>query len=150
MDARTVELLESSFKLLAPRGPELVDRFYAHLFAENPQVRPMFPKDMVEQKQKLLASIQLVISNLRKPDALHEPLTELGRRHLHLGTQPDHYPIVRDTLIGVMRDMAGEAWTQDFEHVWTDALNLIAGIMIEGQQLEKSSPKLESMATTKP
>jgi len=149
MDPRTVELLETSFKLLAPRGPELVDRFYAHLFSAHPQVRPMFPQDMTDQKMKLLASIQLVISNVRNSDALFEPLTNLGRRHLYYGSEPAHYPLVRDTLIGVMCDMAGEAWTEDFERAWTDALNLVAGIMIEGQKKEQASPQFQSLATDK-
>lgn len=147
MDETTVGLLEESFNLLAPRGPELVDRFYAHLFAKNPQVRPLFPNDMSEQKKKLLASIQLVMANVRKPDALHEPLMDLGRRHVHYRTEPVHYPIVRDTLIGVMRDMAGEAWTDDYQRAWTDTLNLIAGIMIEGHKAEQKSPKFSNLAT---
>ena len=65
MDNAVIERLEASFNLLAPRGEELVERFYANLFAKNPAVRPMFPSDMAEQKKKLLASIVLVIQNLR-------------------------------------------------------------------------------------
>ncbi|HPF38397.1 MAG TPA: globin domain-containing protein [Phycisphaerae bacterium] len=149
MDATTVERLEKSFNLLAPRGPELVDRFYAHLFSKNPQVRPLFPSNMNEQKQKLLASIQLVMANVRKPDALLEPLTDMGRRHVYYGTQPAHYPVVRDTLISVMRDMAGDAWNDDFQRAWTDALNLIAGIMIEGHKAEQQSPKFKNLAATR-
>ena len=33
MDQGMINRLESSFKLLAPRGPELVDRFYAEIQA---------------------------------------------------------------------------------------------------------------------
>lgn len=149
MDETTVELLETSFNLLAPRGPELVDRFYAHLFAKNPQVRPLFPSDMGDQKKKLLASLQLVMANVRKPDALLEPLQDMGRRHVYYKTEPAHYPIVRDTLIGVMRDMAGDAWTDDFQRAWTDALNLVAAIMIEGHRAEQKSPKFKNLATTR-
>lgn len=149
MDQNTVELLEKSFNLLAPRGPELVDRFYAHLFSKNPQVRPLFPTDLADQKKKLLASIQLVIANIRTPDALHEPLMDMGRRHVYYKTEPAHYPVVRDTLIGVMSDMAGNAWNDEFQTAWTDALNLIAGIMIEGQKAEQNSPKFANLAATR-
>lgn len=149
MDETTVELLEKSFNLLAPRGPELVDRFYAHLFAKNPQVRPLFPQEMGEQKKKLLASIQLVMANVRKPDALFEPLQDMGRRHVYYKTEPAHYPVVRDTLISVMSDMAGDAWNDDFQRAWTDALNLIAGIMIEGHKAEQKSPKFANLAASK-
>ena len=59
MDSAMIERLETSFNLLAPRGPELVDRFYAHLFSKHPALRPMFPAEMNEDKNKLLASLVL-------------------------------------------------------------------------------------------
>lgn len=90
-----IERLEQSFKLLAPRGPELMDRFYAHLFSKHPAVRPMFPDDMREQKNKLLASLVLVIENIRNTENLAQPLKHMGRRHVGYGTQPEHYPVVR-------------------------------------------------------
>jgi len=134
MDKALVERLEGSFRPLAARGPELVDRFYAHLFAENPAVRPMFPADISGQKKKLLASILLVIQNLRAPEKLGEPLREMGARHLNYGTQPEHYPIVRDTLIGVMKDMSGPAWNDQLTADWTAALDLVVSVMLEGHR----------------
>ena len=117
MEQAMIERLESSFKLLAPRGPELVDRFYAHLFSKHPALRPMFPSDMGEQKRKLLASLVLVIGNIRDAGKLEQPLQDMGARHVGYGTAPEHYPVVRDTLVSVMAEMAGEAWndqlTQD-------------------------------------
>ena len=57
MDEAFIKRLESSFHLLAPRGQELTDRFYANLFAKTPGLRSMFPDQMDEQKRKLLASL---------------------------------------------------------------------------------------------
>ena len=98
MDQAVIERLESSFNLLAPRAEELVDRFYANLFAKHPEFRSMFPDDMAEQKKKLLASLVLVVHNLRKPEKLADPLKNLGSRHVGYQTQPEHYPVIRDTL----------------------------------------------------
>lgn len=139
MDEAMIQRLEKSFKLLAPRGPELIDHFYAHLFSKNPTLRKLFPKDMQSQKQKLLASLILVIQNLRKPEALRQPLLDLGRRHVAYQTEPAHYPVVRDTLIGVMKDMAGDAWNDQLTQDWTYAINMVAAVMIEGHQLPAKS-----------
>ncbi|MBX3395374.1 MAG: hypothetical protein KF841_08395 [Phycisphaerae bacterium] len=139
MDEAMIQRLEKSFKLLAPRGPELVDHFYAHLFSKNPTLRKLFPKDMQSQKQQLLASLILVVQNLRKPDALRQPLLDLGRRHVAYQAEPEHYPVVRDTLIGVMKDMAGNAWNDQLTQDWTDAINLVATVMIEGHKLANKS-----------
>jgi hemoglobin-like flavoprotein len=37
-----LDALETSFDLVAPRGDELMDVFYARLFATAPAVRPLF------------------------------------------------------------------------------------------------------------
>ena len=132
MDRTAVQRLRSCFNLLAPRGPELMDRFYAHLFSQHPHLRPMFPKDMAEQKQMQLASVMLVVKNLATPERLRSPLLELGRRHMEYGAKTEHYPIVRDTLVAVIGEMAGEAWSLQLESDWKGAIDFAASIMIDG------------------
>ncbi|MFQ5490834.1 MAG: globin domain-containing protein [Phycisphaerae bacterium] len=132
MDPSMIDRLERSFNALAPKAPELADRFYALLFSRNPGVRPMFPESMNQQKKKLLASLMLVVQNLRTPEKLTEPLKEMGARHVGYGTEPEHYPIVRDTLVEVMGEMAGDLWNAQLEADWKGALDLVAGIMLEG------------------
>lgn len=78
--ALNVELLESSFQLVAPKGEELVSRFYERLFKKYPAVKPLFKKTSIkEQKKKLLASLVLVIQNIRRP----EKLTPVVVREFH-------------------------------------------------------------------
>jgi hemoglobin-like flavoprotein len=55
-----LEALETSFDLLAPHGDELMDVFYARLFAAAPGVRPLFPTDMARQKTMLLGALVLL------------------------------------------------------------------------------------------
>jgi len=124
--------LESSFNLLAPRGEELVCRFYEELFKRAPAVIPMFDNTTPEEQQeKLLDAIKLVIENVRMPEVLAPALSAMGERHQGYGVLPDHYPVVASTLIGVMKDMAGDAWTDSIESAWTHALNIIAKVMID-------------------
>lgn len=134
MNEQTIQAIESSFQLLAPRGEELVQRFYALLFARYPQVRGMFPSEMSNQKQKLLSSIVLVVKNIRQPEKLMEPLKAMGARHSGYGVQPAHYAVVRDTLLEVMSEMAGPAWNAQLSQAWTEALNTVATVMQEGQK----------------
>ena len=127
-----VELLESSFELLKPQAEALVERFYERLFEKYPAVQPMFAHaSMPEQKKKLLASLVLVIQNLRKPETLTPALKQLGARHVAYGTRPEHYGAVAENLLSVMAEMAGAAWTPDLHQAWSDALNTVATIMLE-------------------
>lgn len=134
MNEEQIQRIESSFNLLAPRAPELADRFYATLFARHPEVRGLFPDDMSDQKKKLVASLVLVVKNIRKPEALRNPLLSLGQRHAEYGCVEAQYPVVRDTLIEVMSQMAGEAWNQQLQDDWTTAIDFVSEVMIEGQQ----------------
>ena len=53
--------LETSFDHIAPRGDELMDVFYARLFAAAPSVKPLFAEtDLKRQKAMLLAALVLL------------------------------------------------------------------------------------------
>jgi hemoglobin-like flavoprotein len=128
-----LDALETSFDLVAPRGDELVDTFYARLLAAAPAVAPLFAgTDMLEQKRKLLATLVLLRRSLRDLGAIVPKLRELGRRHVAYGAQPEHYPVVGEVLIASMADVAGEAWRPEFERAWAQALDVVAGAMLEG------------------
>lgn len=127
-----VKTLESSFALLAPQGEALVARFYEELFKRYPAVIPLFEHTTPQQQQtKLLAALQLVIQNVRNPDALGAALTAMGERHQGFGAEPAHYGAVASTLIDVMKEFAGAAWTDQIEQAWTHALNTVAKVMTD-------------------
>lgn len=131
MAGLNVDVLRSSFELLAPRGEELVERFYGELFTKFPQVKPLFKNTSPqEQQKKLLTALKLVINNLNNPAALQSALQEMGARHQGYGAEPAHYGAVKSTLLGVMRDMAGKRWTKKVDQAWSDALDAVASIML--------------------
>lgn len=127
-----VTTLEQSFDAIAPRGEELVDNFYTRLFATAPSVRPLFSDDMTRQKAMLLSALVLVRKSLRNLDALLPDLRELGARHVAYGARPEHYAVVATTLVSSMAEIAGDAWTEEYECEWMAALGVIADVMIAG------------------
>jgi hemoglobin-like flavoprotein len=129
-----LEALETSFDLVAPRGDELMDEFYARLFQAAPEVKPLFPEDMRRQKTMLLGALVLLRKSLRDLDAIVPKLRELGARHVAYGAQPEHYPVVGTVLIGSMAAIAGDAWTSEFEAAWSGAFEIVAATMLEGAE----------------
>jgi hemoglobin-like flavoprotein len=128
-----VETLETSFALVARRADELSSRFYERLFERYPAVRPMFEQvDIAEQRKKLVASLALIVGNLRKPDALGEYLATLGRRHGEIGAVPEHYAAVGENLLAVLQEIAGDAWTPEVARAWTGAYGAVQTLMIAG------------------
>ena len=127
-----VNTLESSFDLIAPRGEELVEDFYASLFEAAPSVRPLFSDDMRRQKAMLLSALVLVRKSLRDLESLLPTLRALGARHVAYGAKAEHYPVVAQVLVGSMARVAGDAWSQEIEKAWSEALGVIAQVMLEG------------------
>ena len=126
-----VELLESSFNLLAPKAGELVTRFYDRLFQEHPELRSMFPDQMDEQKKHLGAALAMVVGNLRQPEKLRQAIADLGIRHIGYGVQRAHYPVVGQTLLVTLAEVAGEAWSDELEKAWSDAYGVIQSIIYD-------------------
>lgn len=128
-----VELLESSFKLLAPRGHEFVGAFYENLFASYPETQRFFTKtDMAEQRKKLVSALVLVIENLRNPAALTGALSALGRKHQGYGIGPTYYPMVGDALLKTMSSFLAEHWTPEIQQAWTEAYGVLTQAMLNG------------------
>ena len=128
-----LQALETSFDIVAPRGDELMDVFYARLFVAAPAVRPLFAgTDLRRQKAMLLSALVLVRKSLRDLPAIVPTLHKLGARHVAYGARPEHYPVVATVLIASMAEVAGPAWQPHHERAWAGALDVVAGAMLEG------------------
>jgi hemoglobin-like flavoprotein len=134
--ALQIELLETSFQIIAPRGEAFVTAFYERLFTNYPQTRAFFTSaDMKEQRKKLLGALALVIQNLRKPEVLVSALGGLGQRHVAYGVRPEHYPIVGAVLLDTFADVLGDDWTPTYHDAWAQAYEAICTMMLEGARV---------------
>jgi methyl-accepting chemotaxis protein len=127
-----LEALETSFDLVAPRGNELMDDFYARLFTAAPAVRPLFPADMKKQKTMLFGALVLLRKSLRNLDGIVPTLHALGARHVGYGAKPEHYGVVGATLITSLAAIAGDDWKPEYETAWHAAFGIVAATMLEG------------------
>ena len=139
-----VDLLRSSFDLIAPKADLLAERFYDRLFADYPHLEPLFvDADIEDQQQKLIQSLAVVIKSLDNAKALTRYLHDLGGRHAEYGATEEDYEPVALTLLTVMAEIAGKAWNKKLESAWGDALSAVAEIMLEGAAKKtKKQPQL--------
>jgi nitric oxide dioxygenase len=128
-----IDALEASFDQVAVRGDELVETFYERLFTVAPAVRPLFAgTDLKRQKAMLLATLVLLRRSLRDLESVTPKLRELGARHVRYGALPEHYPVVGEVLIASMAEIAGDAWTLEYELAWTEAFAVVSAAMLDG------------------
>lgn len=142
-----VELLETSFGKVKPHANEFSSRFYTNLFTNYPEAKPLFANtDMEKQGKKLLASLVLVIENLRKPEVLSDALKGLGARHVQYGALPEHYPLVGNALLMTFEQFLQDDWTPETKQAWVDAYGAITAIMLEGADYSADVLNLDAQA----
>jgi hemoglobin-like flavoprotein len=128
-----IELLESSFSQIKNQESEFTAHFYANLFADYPEIKPLFANThMEDQAKKLFKSLVLVVDNLRQSDVLTNTLQGLGTRHIQYGVLPSHYPIVGSTLLKTFALCLGETWTPQAEQAWSEAYAAVTQLMLAG------------------
>jgi ferredoxin-NADP reductase/hemoglobin-like flavoprotein len=133
-----VSAVKKSFAVLQERtqgdSERLTHFFYGRLFAENPQLRTMFPPAMDVQRERLFAALTRIMTNLDDPEALRGFLGRLGRDHRKFGVEPEHYAAVGGALLATARRFLGEAWTPEVADAWSAAYEAAAGMMVEAAE----------------
>jgi hemoglobin-like flavoprotein len=125
-----VKLVQQSFAKVAPISEQAAVIFYDRLFAVAPQVKAMFPDDMTEQRNKLMATLAVVVNGLSDLDSVLPAASALAKRHVAYGAKPAHYPIVGGALLWTLEQGLGEAWTPDVVAAWTAAYGTLSDCMI--------------------
>lgn len=128
-----INVLEDSFDLVAPRGEELVERFYDRVFATAPELEALFAgTNMPRQRQMLLGALILLRKSLRNLEGVVPTLRTLGARHVTYGVLPEHYPIIGTALLSTMAEIAGSAWLAEYTEAWTNAFQIVQDTMLSG------------------
>jgi hemoglobin-like flavoprotein len=129
MTPEQVSLVQDSFRKVVPIAGTAADLFYARLFTIAPEVKPMFPADMTEQKKKLIAMLATAVTNLHQIDTILPAVENLGKRHLAYGVKPAHYEPVGAALLWTLEQGLGPDFTPPVKAAWTEAYMTLAGAM---------------------
>lgn len=132
LNAEQVRLVKSSFIRLLPVRDEFSLRLYENLFAVAPDVRELFPEDMRQQREKLIATLTTVINNASKLDEIDRAIWSLGRNHIDYGVKDIHYQVLKDVLLKTLAEELGDNMTPDLTAAWSGFYDEIARRMMAG------------------
>jgi hemoglobin-like flavoprotein len=124
-----VALVQESFKKVAPIADQAADLFYDRLFTIAPEVRPLFPSDLSEQKKKLMQMLATAVTNLHQVEKILPAVEELGRRHVSYGVTERHFEPVGAALLWTLEQGLGPAFTPPVKAAWTETFLTVAGVM---------------------
>ncbi len=129
MTPQQVELVQTSFQKVVPIAATAADLFYDRLFEIAPETRAMFPKDLTEQKGKLMSMLGTAVTNLHKLDTILPAVKDLGQRHKGYGVTAAHYAPVGAALLWTLEKGLGPDFTPDVKAAWTETYTALAGVM---------------------
>ena len=136
LSAEYKAIVKSTAPALQQHGLSITKRMYERLFVD-PAVKAMFDQaaqQSGEQPRRLAAVILAYAQNIDKLEALTAPVIRIVARHVETGVKAEHYPLVADALLPAIRDILGDAATDEVLDAWGEAYWALADILIGKEQ----------------
>ena len=110
-------------------GLDVMEYFYARLFAASPESRSLFPTSMIAQRERAFAALGHLVSSLDNQPGCEEMLGRIGRAHRRFGVTDRHYPAFFAALLDTAEHYIGEDWTPETATAWQVAIGYISATM---------------------
>jgi len=138
LSAETIAIVKSTAPALQAHGLAITTRMYERLFVDK-GIKAMFDQAAQksgEQPKRLAAAILGYAQNIDKLGALDGAVARMVARHVETGVRAEHYPHVANALLPAIRDVLGEAATDEVLAAWGEAYWFLADILI-AKELEE-------------
>jgi hemoglobin-like flavoprotein len=129
MNDRQIELVQATWEQVVPISDQAAGLFYNRLFELDPELKPLFKRDIKEQGRKLMQMITVAVRGLNDLPRLVEAVEDLGRRHVNYGVRRRDYETVGAALLGTLEKGLGPAFTPEVKEAWTATYTVLATTM---------------------
>lgn len=132
LSEQTIAIVKATAPALQEHGVTITTRMYERLF-QNEDVRAMFDQAAQasgEQPKRLAAAILGYAQNVDKLQNLTGAVQRMVQRHVETGVKAEHYPLVAEALLPAIRDVLGDAATDEVLAAWGEAYWFLADILI--------------------
>jgi len=130
LSPKTVEIVKATAAPVAANAEAITTRMYEILFANHPEVKPMFENADSDQHKKLAAAVSAYAANIDNLGALSKAVEKMAATHVKVKVKPEHYPIVGVSLLSAIKDVLGDAATDEVIEAWKEAYFFLADILI--------------------
>jgi hemoglobin-like flavoprotein len=127
-------LVQASFAELEPIADGVAATFYARLFEQSPNVKPLFKTDIELQGVKFMEKLAVAVMGLDDLDSIAPVVQALGRAHAGYGIDPTHYATAREALLWALADHFGPAFNSELRNAWGAAFDTISTAMIRATE----------------
>ena len=147
MQAKQIDIVQTTFRSVEPIAAQAAELFYGCLFELDPSLRLMFTKDLPQQGRLLMTMLAAAVNGLTKLDVIVPVVRDLGNRHAGYGVRTEHYDTVGVALIWTLEQGLGDAFTPDVREAWIAAYDLLSDVMQLGAMEGESARAALAPAT---
>ena len=137
LNPKTIEIVKLTAPAVAAHAEAITRRFYQLMFEGDPQVRTFFNQAHQHsggQQRALAGAICAYAANIDNLGALGPAVELIAQKHCSLGVKPEHYPIVGKHLLVAIRQILGDAATDEVIAAWGEAYDVLAQVLIDREQ----------------
>ncbi len=133
LDQATIAVIKSTIPLLESAGPALTQHFYQRMFNHNPELKDVF--NLAHQRSggqplALFSAVAAYARNIDNLGALAGAVERIAHKHTGFLIQPEQYHIVGSHLLATLKEMGGNAVTDEVLDAWGKAYGVLADIFI--------------------
>ncbi|MBM7572629.1 NO-inducible flavohemoprotein [Aquibacillus albus] len=146
LDEKTIEIVKSTAPVLEKHGEAITKRFYPLMFENHPELLHVFNHANQQQgkQQKALANtVYAAAKYIDHLEAIVPVVKQIAHKHRSLQVKPEQYPIVGEHLLLAIKDVLGDAATDEILEAWGKAYGVIADVFIqvEKEMYEEAAEK---------
>ena len=132
LSEKTITVVKATVPALAEHGAAITTAMYARLFQDE-SIRALFNQANQEsgaQVKALAGAVLAYAKNIDNLGVLGAAVERMAQKHIGYNILPEHYPYVATALLGAIKDVLGEAATDEILDAWGEAYWALANILI--------------------
>lgn len=129
-----IDIIKQTVPVLEEYGTQITGVFYHNMLSAHPELLDIFNKTNQKQghqKTALAMTVLAAAKNIENLSVLLPQVTQIGHKHRALNILPEHYPIVGKHLLGAIKEVLGDAATDEIIEAWGAAYQEIANVFIQ-------------------
>ena len=134
LSKNTIEIVKSTVPVLKEHGVEITTTFYKNMFANHEEIKGMFnmaKQESGEQPKALAMTILAAAQNIDNLEALLPAVKNISGAHVNSKVKAEHYPIIGKNLLEAIKEVLGDAATEEVINAWGEAYEVIAKVFID-------------------
>lgn len=134
LSEKTVQIVKEITPVVAANAETITRRFYELMFTGNPEVKAFFNQSHQHsggQQRALAGAICAYFTHIDNLDALGPAVELIAQKHCSLNIKAEHYPIVGKHLLAAIKDVMGDAATDEIIAAVSEAYGLLAQVFID-------------------